>query len=69
MTGRTNNALERYTQRVGELFSNGHLNISAFVMAIRAELEFYLERCKQVRENGESIRYLEVSMNYMLTNI
>ncbi|KAF0992728.1 hypothetical protein HZS_2017 [Henneguya salminicola] len=53
MAGKANNALE-----FGLLFLNWHPNISAFVIAIRAEFEFYSERCKQVRENGKSIRYL-----------
>ncbi|KAF0989953.1 hypothetical protein HZS_7877 [Henneguya salminicola] len=59
MAGRANNALKRYSRRFGQLFLNGHLNIAVFMMAIRAQFEFYSERCKQVRENEESIRYLE----------
>ncbi|KAF0988537.1 hypothetical protein HZS_6387 [Henneguya salminicola] len=56
MAERTNTTLEKYNRRFGQSFLNGHPNISAFVIVIRGEFEFYSERCKQVRENGESIR-------------
>lgn len=57
LVGRTNNALERYNRRFGEIFMNAHPNITAFVMAIRSEFEFYSERCEQIRKSGETIRF------------
>ncbi|KAF0985931.1 hypothetical protein HZS_5394 [Henneguya salminicola] len=61
MDGRANNELERYTRRFGELYINEHQNISAFVMAIKVEFEFYSESCKQVRENVPMIFSVEIS--------
>ncbi|KAF0986091.1 hypothetical protein HZS_5178 [Henneguya salminicola] len=52
-----NNAFERYNRRFGELFINAHPNLSAFLIAIRNEFEFYSERCHQIRKNNKSIKY------------
>ncbi|KAF0987698.1 hypothetical protein HZS_7867 [Henneguya salminicola] len=56
MIGRTNNALERYNRRFGKIFMNAHPNLSAFVIAIRNEFEFYSEKCHQIRKNNKSIK-------------
>ncbi|KAF0991202.1 hypothetical protein HZS_7039 [Henneguya salminicola] len=35
---------------------NAHSNLSAILIAIRNEFEFYSERCHQIRNNNESIK-------------
>ncbi|KAF1740356.1 hypothetical protein MXB_602, partial [Myxobolus squamalis] len=42
---RTNNIIERYNHRFREIFMNTYPNITAFVVAIRAEFEIYSQNC------------------------
>ena len=53
---RTNNCLERYNRRLGEVFLNAHPSLSAFVAAIQGEEEFYSDLVRLIRSG--SIEYV-----------
>ncbi|KAF0988013.1 hypothetical protein HZS_2772 [Henneguya salminicola] len=56
ITGRTNNALERYNRRTGENFSNAHPNLASFISIIRTDFLYYPERCAEISQNSFSFK-------------
>ncbi|KAF0991371.1 hypothetical protein HZS_4314, partial [Henneguya salminicola] len=57
IAGRTNNALERYSKRIGENFANAHPNLPYFISIIRSKFQYYSERCTEIRQNSSVIVY------------
>ncbi|KAF0985826.1 hypothetical protein HZS_3842 [Henneguya salminicola] len=57
IAGRSKNALERHTRRIGENFANANPNLASFISIIRTEFLYYSERCAEIRQNFSGIVY------------
>ncbi|KAF0986982.1 hypothetical protein HZS_7176 [Henneguya salminicola] len=54
ISGRTNNALERYNRRLNAFFVNSHPNLASFVSIIKNE---FLTLCKQIRQDSSNCHF------------
>ncbi|KAF0985869.1 hypothetical protein HZS_1152 [Henneguya salminicola] len=57
ISGRTNNALERYNRRLNDFFVSSHPNLASFVSIIKDEFLYPSEICKKIRQDSSNIHF------------